>query len=68
MAQFEGQVYGEWHGRARLTERIVIRLRKKAEKHRAKGERPPVHEWAEEYNVAPSTISMAINGKTWTYL
>jgi len=65
---FEGQVYGEHHGRSRLTEKIVIRLRKLADKLREKGTRPPVHEWAEEYGVAASTISMAINGKTWTYL
>src|SRR5690606_4181092 len=53
---------GTGNGQARLTEAIV----REARRRRARGER--LDKMATEYRVSPSTLSMAVNRRTWTHV
>lgn len=53
---------GGTHGRAKLTERDVLNIR------RLKATGSKIVDLASEYGVAPSTISMAVSGRNWNHL
>lgn len=61
-----GQVHGETHAAAKLTEAIVRDLRRRARGEKYEG--GLVVRSAERYGVARSAISNAIHGVTWSHL
>lgn len=61
-----GQVYGETHAAAKLTEAIVLELRARAAAVKYPG--GMMRRAAEKHDVAVSAISNAIHGITWSHL
>lgn len=64
-----GQVRGDRHGAAKLSERAVLQLRARA-RIRLRGVRLAglVRRAAVKLGVAPSAVSNAIHGVTWAHL
>lgn len=61
----KGQVFGESHGRAILTEKIVKQMRAAAKAADKAGTTRPVAEWSEKLGMSKGAISMAMSGQTW---
>lgn len=61
-----GQVHGETHAAAKLTEAIVLSLRARAGALKYPG--GMMYRAAERHQVAVSAISNAIHGVTWAHL
>lgn len=59
-----GQVCGETHPAAKLTESDVLALRRYFKNH----PRANVTRWAARCGVAESTLSMALSGDRWAHL